>query len=82
MKRRQWDARTTAMIGIEGVKGKPVAARCHEQQISQSRSAQWRAQFLAQAAKACEAPQRTRKEARLQPENARLKPRVGELTVA
>jgi transposase-like protein len=82
MKRRKWDARTKAMIVIEGLKGKPVAELCHEHQISQSLYDPWRDQFLAQAAKAFEDPQRTRKEARLQPENARLKQLVGELTFA
>jgi transposase-like protein len=80
MKRRQWDAHTKAMIVIEGLKGKPVAELCTAPQISQSLYDQWRDQFLAQAAKAFDDPQRTRQEARLQQENARLKPRVGELT--
>jgi transposase-like protein len=81
MKRRQWDANTKAMIVIEGLQGKPVAQLCHEHQISQSLSDHWRAQLLAQAAKAFDDPQRTRKEARLQQENARLKQLVGELTL-
>jgi transposase-like protein len=80
MKHRQWDAHTKAMIVIEGLKGKPVAELCTAPQISQSLYDQWRDQFLAQAAKAFDDPQRTRREARLQQENARLKPRVGELT--
>jgi transposase-like protein len=80
MKRRKWDAHTKAMIVIEGLKGKPVAALCTEHQISQSLYDQWRDQFLAQAAKAFDDPQRTRKAARLQQEHARLKPLVGELT--
>jgi transposase-like protein len=63
------------------LKGKPVAELCTEHQISQSLSYQWRDQFLAQAAKAFDDPQRTRKAARLQQENARLKPLVGELTL-
>ena len=80
MKRRKWDAHIKAMIIIEGLKGKPVAELCTEHQISQSLYYQWRDQFLAQAAKAFDDPQRTRKEARLQQENARLKQLVGELT--
>jgi transposase-like protein len=80
MKRRKWDAHTKAMIVIEGLKGKPVAELCTEHQISQSLYYQWRDQFLAQAAKAFDDPQRTRKEARLQQENARLKQLIGELT--
>ena len=81
MTRRTWDAHTKAMIIIEGLKGKPVAELCTEHQISQSLDDQWRDQFLAQAAKAFDDPQRTRTEARLQQENARLKQLVGELTL-
>ena len=81
MKRRKWDANTKALIVIEGLKGKPIAQLCHEHQISQSLYYQWRDQFLAQAAKAFDDPQRTRKEVRLQQENARLKQLVGELTL-
>jgi transposase-like protein len=81
MKRRKWDAHTTAMLVIEGLQGKPVAELCTKHQISQSRYSQWRDQFLAQAAKAFDDPQRSRKEARLQQENARLTQRVGELTL-
>jgi transposase-like protein len=80
MKRRTWDAQTNAMMVIEGLKGKPVVELCTEHQISQSLYYQWRDQFLAQAAKAFDDPQRTRKEARLAQENVRLKPLVGELT--
>jgi transposase len=80
MKRRTWDAQTNAMMVIEGLKGKPVVELCTEHQISQSLSDQWRDQFLAQAAKAFDDPQRTRKEARLAQEHVRLKPLVGELT--
>jgi transposase-like protein len=79
MKRRTWDAQTNAMMVIEGLKGKPVVELCTEHQISQSLYYQWRDQFLAQAAKAFDDPQRTRKEARLAQENVRLKPLVGEL---
>jgi transposase-like protein len=81
MKRRRWDAHTNAMIVLEGLKGQPVAELCTEHQISQSLYYHWRDQCLAQAAKAFDDPQRSRKEARLQQENARLKQRVGELTL-
>jgi len=80
MPRRKWDAKTTALILLEGLKGKPVAAICTEPQSSQSLYSQWRDQLLAKAAKALDDPQRTRQEARLEQENARLKPLVGELT--
>ena len=80
MRRRTWDAQTKATIVIEGLKGKPVAERCTAHQISQSLSDQWRDQCLANAAKAFDDPQPTRKELRLEQDNARLKPLVGELT--
>jgi transposase len=79
MQKRKWDAKTKAMIVLEGLKGKPVAAICTEHQISQSQYYQWRDQFLAHAAQAFEVHQHTRKEARLEQENARLKNLVGEL---
>jgi transposase-like protein len=79
MHKRKWDAKTKAMIVLEGLKGKPVADVCTEHQISQSPYYQWRDQFLAHAAQAFEVHQHTRKEARLEPENARLKKLVGEL---
>jgi putative transposase len=36
MSRRKWDAKTKAMIVLEGLKGKSVAEICAEHQISQS----------------------------------------------
>jgi transposase-like protein len=79
MHRRNWDAKTKAMIVLEGLKGKPVAEICTEHQISQSLYYQWRDQFLAHAAQAFEVDQHTRKEARLEQENTKLKQLVGEL---
>ena len=81
MQRRKWDAKTTAMIVLEGLKGKPVAAMCSEQQISPAQDDQWRDQCLAQAAKAVEVHEQSQREARLARENARLKTLVGELTL-
>jgi transposase len=54
MQRRKWDAKTKALIVLEGPKGKPVAEICTEHQISQSQYYQWRDQFLVNAAKAFE----------------------------
>jgi transposase-like protein len=79
MQRRKWDANTTALIVLEGLKGKSVAEICTEHQISQSLYYQWRDQFLAHAAHACEAHQHSRREARLAQENVKLKHLVGEL---
>jgi transposase-like protein len=69
------------MIIIKGLKGEPVAELCTEHQISRSLYYQWRDQSLAQAAKAFDDPQSSRKEARLWHENARFKRLVGELTL-
>jgi transposase-like protein len=69
------------MIVLEGLKGKPVAELCHEHQLSQAQYDQWRDQFLAHAAKAFEVHEQSQREARLTPENARLKTLVGELTL-
>ena len=80
MQRRTWDAQAKAMLVIEGLKGKPVAEICTEHHISPSQYYQWRDQLLAHAANAFESHQSTKKEARREQENARLKPLVGELT--
>jgi transposase-like protein len=81
MHRRKWDAKTKAMIVLEGLKGKPVAELCHEHQISQAQYDQWRAPFLVHAAKAFEVHEQSQREARLARENARFKTLVGELTL-
>lgn len=81
MQRRKWDAKTKAMLVVEGLKGKPVAEICTEHQISQAQYYQWRDQFLAHAAKAFEVHEQSQREARLARENARLKTLVGELTL-
>jgi transposase-like protein len=82
MPRRQWDAKTKAMIVLEGLRGKPVAALCTAHHIRQAQSYQWRDQFLAHAPKAFEVHEHNQKAARLERENARLKTLVGELLLA
>ena len=81
MKMRKWDAKTKAMIVLQGLKGKSVAEICREHQLSQAQYYQWRDQFLSNATKAFEGAQQTHREARLQQENANLKKLVGELTL-
>ena len=81
MKMRKWDAKTKAMIVLQGLKGKPVAEICREYQLSQAPYYQWRDQFLSHAPKAFEVTQQTQREARLQQENAKFKKLVGELTL-
>jgi transposase-like protein len=55
--------------------------KCNEYPISQSQYYQWRDQFLAHASHAFEVQQHGRQEVRLAQEHARLKKRVGELTL-
>jgi transposase-like protein len=81
MQRRKWDAKTQAVIVLEGLKGKPVVELCTEHQISQAHYYQWRDQFLAHASNAFEVHEQSQREARLARENARLKTLVGELTL-
>jgi transposase-like protein len=81
MQRRQWEAKTKALIVLQGLKGKPVAELCTEHQISQAQFYQWRDQFLANAPKLFELPQQTQREARLAQENAKLRALVGSLTL-
>lgn len=81
MKRRQWDAKTKALIVLQGLKGKPVSELCAEHQISQAQYYQWRDQFLANAPKAFDAAKQTEREARLEKENSRLKHMIGEMAM-
>jgi transposase-like protein len=81
MQRRKWDAKTKAMIVLEGLKGKPVAELCTEHQSSQAQYYQWRDLLLAHAAKAFEVHEQSQREARLTREHARFKPLVGALTL-
>ena len=81
MQRRQWDAQAKAQVVLQGLKGTPIADICNEHQISQSQYYRWRDQFLANAAKAFNVPQQTRREAQMAREIIRLKTLVGELTL-
>ena len=47
MKKRKWDAKTKAMVVLQGLKGKPIAEICQEHQINQNLYYKWRDQFLA-----------------------------------
>jgi transposase len=82
MQRRKWDAKTKAMIVLEGLKGKSVVGICTEHQISQAQYDQWQEQFRAHAAKVFEVHEQSQREACLTRGNAQLKALVGELTLA
>ena len=81
MKRRQWTSEKKALVVLEGLRGRPVAALCSEHGISQSQYYQWRDQFLHNAARAFETEKTDQKTLRLKSENERLKSMVGELTM-
>jgi len=79
MKRRKWDAKTKAMIVLEGLKGRQVSEICIEHQISQAQYYQWRDQFLSNMPQAFSSDDR--REKALTRENTRLKKIIGDLTV-
>jgi transposase-like protein len=79
MKRRKWDAKTKAMVVLQGLKGKPVAEICLEHQINQTQYYQWRDHFLANVQEIF--ADKNKKGERLSRENARLRKIIGDLTV-
>jgi hypothetical protein len=80
MQRRTWEAQAKAMMVIEGLHGKPVAEICTAHHSRHSPYDQGRDPLLAHAAQALASQQSTTQEARLERENTRVKPLVGELT--
>ena len=66
MPRRKWDARTKALIVLQGLKGTPVSTLCTEHQLSQAQYYEWREQFLANASKAFEVHQQADQVQRLE----------------
>ena len=81
MPRRKWDARTKALIVLQGLKGTPVSTLCTEHQLSQAQYYEWRDQFLANASKAFEVHQQADQVQCLERENSRLKRVVADLTL-
>ncbi len=79
MKKRQWTSEQKLQIVMQGVKGRPVAEICNEFQIGQSQYYLWRDQFLQNAGKVFEMPQKAQQQTRLMRENEKLKAMVGEL---
>lgn len=72
MPRRPWDARTKALIVLQGLKGTPVSQLCTEHQISQAQYDDWRDQWLANVSKVFETHQQADQVARLTRENSQL----------
>ena len=66
---------------LEGLKGRSIAEICNEYEITQATYYQWREQFLSNCSKAFDVTSDTRREAKLEKENQKLKSLVGELTV-
>ena len=79
MKNRQWDARTKALIVMEGIKGKPVSEICTEHQLSQSQYYRWRDELLANIHQVFNGT--NKQDGKLVKENQRLKQIIGDLTV-
>ena len=79
MERRKWDAKTKAMIVLQGLKGKPVSEICMDNQISQAQYYQWRDKFMMDLPLVfCN---NSRREKALVRENASLKKIIGDLTL-
>jgi transposase-like protein len=78
MKNRKWDAKTKALIVMEGIKGKPVNEICNEHQLSQSQYYRWRDEFFANIHQVFDS---TKNDERLIKENNKLKQIIGDLTV-
>ncbi len=79
MKKRQWTSEQRLQIVMEGIKGRVVSEICNEYQIGQSQYYLWRDQFLQNAGKVFEMPQKAQQQTRLERENEKLKAIVGEL---
>lgn len=79
MKNRKWDARTKALIVMEGIKGKPVGEICAEHSLSQSQYYRWRDEFLANIHQVF--GDKDKQDEKLIRENKRLKQIIGDLTV-
>ena len=79
MPQRRWDAKTKAMIVVEGLKGKSVSEICSEYQVSQAHYYRWRDKFLANMHQAF--ADKTPREVTLSRQVSELKKVIGELTV-
>ncbi len=79
MKNRKWDAKTKALIVMEGIKGKPVSEICVEHQLSQSQYYRWRDEFIANIHHVFGGTDK--QDEKLIRENKRLKQIIGDLTM-
>jgi len=81
MKKRKWTPEQKLQIVMQGIKSRAVSEICNEYQIGQSQYYLWRDQFLQNAGKVFEMPQKAHQQTRLERENEKLKAMVGELTM-
>jgi transposase-like protein len=81
MKKRLWTSEQKLHIVMQGIIGRSVSEICNEYQIGQSQYYLWRDQFLRNAGKVFEMPQKVRQQTRLERENEKLIAMVGELTM-
>ena len=79
MPKSRWDAKTKALIVLEGLKGKSVVDICAEYQVSQAHYYRWRDKFLANMHVAFS--DKTPREVALIRKVSELKKVIGELTV-
>ena len=82
MKRRKWQSNEKLKIVLEGLSGQiDVSKLCQKYQVNQAQYYQWRDQLLKYGHQAFETKDVTKKEARLESENQKLKRIIGDLTV-
>jgi hypothetical protein len=81
MKRRKFDCKLNAQIVLEGLRGRSIAEICNEYELSSSQYYKLREQFLENASHAFDSEHQSKREARLQAENKKLKGVIGDLSV-
>ncbi|QJT10339.1 transposase [Oceanidesulfovibrio marinus] len=78
---RKWTPEQKAQIVLEGLRGRSVTEICTEHAITQNMYYRWRDQLLEKAHEVFISDKNTRRTAKLERENTRLKGLVGELTL-
>lgn len=82
MKYRKWDPKMKAKIVMQIFDGKETTAQiCSKYGVSQSTLAHWLRDFQTKGYQVFESNKRSKKEQRLQDENAKLKKIIAELSI-
>ena len=82
MKRKLWQTQEKLKIVLEGLSGQiEISKLCQKYQINQAQYYQWRDLLLKHGHQAFETKDQSKKEARLEMENVKLKRIIGDLTV-